>query len=270
MTDAVGNTQDDSDFCPFGKECYVVASSSGNPYKFTGKERDIESGLDDFGARYYSSQYGRFMTPDWSAIPVPVPYANLTNPQTLNLYAIVHDNPETFADLDGHFSIDWVIRLIKGKPPVPPPPPPPPPPSRQGSQQDQNQNQTQQARPQPGPAPKNPDGTPKAPNIEPPKDVNGNPTKWKDIPGSGPWGGKRWIPDGDVPSPDGKGGKPDVIWDPEDGYWTHHDGGGNTTHWDPETGQQIIKATAVGAAAVGTGAVILDVIEAVGVAGLAF
>jgi hypothetical protein len=42
------------------------------------------------------------MSADWSAIPVAVPYANLTNPQTLNLYAIVNDNPETFADLDGH------------------------------------------------------------------------------------------------------------------------------------------------------------------------
>src|SRR5580704_2756994 len=34
--------------------------------------------------------------------PAPVPYANLTNPQTLNLYAMVQDNPESFADLDGH------------------------------------------------------------------------------------------------------------------------------------------------------------------------
>ena len=33
-------------------------------HKFTGKERDSESGLDNFGARYDSSQYGRFMTPD--------------------------------------------------------------------------------------------------------------------------------------------------------------------------------------------------------------
>ena len=36
-------------------------------------------------------------------MPVPVPYANLTNPQTLNLYAMVADDPESFADLDGHF-----------------------------------------------------------------------------------------------------------------------------------------------------------------------
>ncbi|MBN9617470.1 MAG: hypothetical protein BGO25_08230 [Acidobacteriales bacterium 59-55] len=33
-------------------------------YKFTGKERDTESGLDYFGARYYSSSMGRFMSPD--------------------------------------------------------------------------------------------------------------------------------------------------------------------------------------------------------------
>jgi RHS repeat-associated protein len=31
---------------------------------FTGKEWDPESGLNEFGARYDSSQYGRFMTPD--------------------------------------------------------------------------------------------------------------------------------------------------------------------------------------------------------------
>src|SRR6185437_10632089 len=42
------------------------------------------------------------MSADWSSIPVPVPYGNLNNPQTLNLYTMVADNPETFADLDGH------------------------------------------------------------------------------------------------------------------------------------------------------------------------
>jgi RHS repeat-associated protein len=42
---------------------------------FTGKERDAESGNDYFGARYYSSALGRFMSPDWSAKVEPVPYA---------------------------------------------------------------------------------------------------------------------------------------------------------------------------------------------------
>ena len=80
----------------------VLTNSCPQNYKFTGKERDAESGNDDYGARYYASSLGRFLSPDWSAIPVPVPYANLSNPQTLNLYAMVSDNPETFADLDGH------------------------------------------------------------------------------------------------------------------------------------------------------------------------
>ncbi len=73
-----------------------------NASRYTGKERDSETNNDDFGARYYSSAFGRWTSPDWSAIPAPVPYANLTNPQTLNLYAMVRDNPETFVDLDGH------------------------------------------------------------------------------------------------------------------------------------------------------------------------
>jgi RHS repeat-associated protein len=38
-----------------------------NVSRFTGKERDTESGLDYFGARYYGSTMGRFMSPDWSA-----------------------------------------------------------------------------------------------------------------------------------------------------------------------------------------------------------
>ena len=76
--------------------------SDASPMHFTGKQHDDESNLDDFDARYYSSQWGRFISADWSAVPVPVPYANLANPQTLNLYAIVNDNVETFADLDGH------------------------------------------------------------------------------------------------------------------------------------------------------------------------
>ena len=49
-----------------------------------GKERDTETQNDDFGARYYSWRFGRWLSSDWSAVPVPVPYANLTNPQTLN------------------------------------------------------------------------------------------------------------------------------------------------------------------------------------------
>ena len=54
--------------------------------RFTGKERDSETGLDYFGARYFSAAQGRWTSPDWSAVPQPVPYADLSDPQTLNLY----------------------------------------------------------------------------------------------------------------------------------------------------------------------------------------
>jgi RHS repeat-associated protein len=92
----------DADFYPFGGERSYTNACSQN-YKFEGKERDTETGNDDFGARYYSNRFGRWLSADWSSVPVPVPYANLTNPQTLNLYAMVVDDPESFADLDGHF-----------------------------------------------------------------------------------------------------------------------------------------------------------------------
>ncbi len=72
VNNATGAILDNSDFYPYGGE-RVVSSSSGNHYKFTGKERDGESGLDNFGARYYSAQYGRFVTPDWSEDPDPLP-----------------------------------------------------------------------------------------------------------------------------------------------------------------------------------------------------
>src|ERR1700732_3333787 len=70
--------------------------------RYTGKERDAESGLAEFGARYYSSSIGRFMIPDWAAAPTDVPYAHFGNPQSLNLYSYVENNPTTMGDPDGH------------------------------------------------------------------------------------------------------------------------------------------------------------------------
>jgi RHS repeat-associated protein len=97
----------DADFYPFGGERppYTNNCPATNNYKFEGKERDTETGNDDFGARYYSNRFGRWLSADWSSVPVAVPYANLTNPQTLNLYSMVADDPESFADLDGHDSV---------------------------------------------------------------------------------------------------------------------------------------------------------------------
>jgi RHS repeat-associated protein len=96
-----GAVEDESDYSPFGTE-YVLASSGLNHYKFTSKERDSESGLDYFGARYYSNGLGRFITPDWAAKATAVPYAEFADPQTLNLYTYVRNIPTTKMDPDGH------------------------------------------------------------------------------------------------------------------------------------------------------------------------
>jgi RHS repeat-associated protein len=105
MTTNTGAVCYDADFTPYGGERpYINTCAPQNAYKFEGKERDAETQNDDFGARYYTWRFGRWLSADWSAMPVAVPYANLTNPQTLNLYAMVADDPESFADLDGHGS----------------------------------------------------------------------------------------------------------------------------------------------------------------------
>ena len=70
--------------------------------RYTGKERDTESGLDYFGARYYASSMGRWMSPDWADKPEAVPYSDLSNPQSLNLYGYVSNNPLSKDDPNGH------------------------------------------------------------------------------------------------------------------------------------------------------------------------
>ncbi|MEO6830020.1 MAG: RHS repeat-associated core domain-containing protein [Acidobacteriaceae bacterium] len=65
-----------------------------NASRYTGKERDTESGLDYFGARYNSSSMGRFMSPD----PLG---GHLEDPQTLNKYSYVANNPLSRTDPTG-------------------------------------------------------------------------------------------------------------------------------------------------------------------------
>jgi RHS repeat-associated protein len=91
-------------YLPFGYE--YNPQITVNNFKFTGKERDSESGLDMFGARYYGSSIDRFMTPDWSQDPDPIPYADYGNPQTLNLYGYVQNNPLSRRDVTGHVHCD--------------------------------------------------------------------------------------------------------------------------------------------------------------------
>jgi RHS repeat-associated protein len=95
------------DYLPFGEEIgsgqgsrslvtgYVTTDRTRQ--KFTQTERDSESGLDYFGARYYSSAQGRFTSSD----PNPVTKENFVNPQRWNLYIYVNNNPLTAVDPNG-------------------------------------------------------------------------------------------------------------------------------------------------------------------------
>ena len=120
---------------PFGDgETTLSNSCTPTPTFFTGKERDSESNLDYFTARYYGSSLGRFMTPDWAEKATAVPYANFGNPQSLNLYSYTLNSPVTKTDADGHACIFGITLFGShfGGPcpadtPAPPPPPPPSP-----------------------------------------------------------------------------------------------------------------------------------------------
>jgi RHS repeat-associated protein len=86
---------------PFGAAQYCQGNETSH-HHFTGKEWDTETGFDYFGARYYAGGLGHWLTPDWDAKPVSVPYAHFGNPQSLNLYAYVGNNPLSTVDPDGH------------------------------------------------------------------------------------------------------------------------------------------------------------------------
>jgi RHS repeat-associated protein len=107
MTDAAGNLIEETAYYPFG-----AARHSWQPrhvretYQFTQKERDEESGLQYFEARYLSGSAGRFLSVD-PAYAEPLQLggekvlALLANPQAFNLYTYVLNNPLRYTDPSG-------------------------------------------------------------------------------------------------------------------------------------------------------------------------
>ena len=127
ITGADGAVRGRHDYLPFGEELFanMGGRTTGQGYaeqfgvkdgvrqQFTGKERDNETGLDYFEARYYSSTQGRFTSPDeFTGGPTelfaevaahnPTFYADFLQPQSLNKYQYCLNNPLKFVDPDGH------------------------------------------------------------------------------------------------------------------------------------------------------------------------
>lgn len=135
ITDQNAGVKGRHDYLPFGEEIAGTvgnrSTTAGYPpadtlrQKFTGKERD-ETGLDFFNARYYVAKFGRFMSPDYIEgnpgtfltspdVSSALPYASLLNPQTINLYAYVGNNPLSYADPTGHQRKYYDVKDSAGK-----------------------------------------------------------------------------------------------------------------------------------------------------------
>ena len=112
VTNGDGTVARNYDYLPFGGEIasgtagrdgtfpadpYPIAATLPDDFKFAGKERDAETGLDYFGARYYSSAQGRFVTSD----KILAKKEWLADPQRWNPYAYVRNNPLRYVDPNG-------------------------------------------------------------------------------------------------------------------------------------------------------------------------
>jgi RHS repeat-associated protein len=94
------------DYLPFGEELFAGTGGRTAPQgytlsdnvrqKFTLKERDVETGLDFFGARYHSPEQGRFTSVDPSRVSVA-----LSKPQSWNRYVYALNNPMVYQDRNG-------------------------------------------------------------------------------------------------------------------------------------------------------------------------
>jgi len=103
ITDSAGAVVERYEYDVYGRSVVRDAtgtpldgSNIGNPFTFTGREYDLETGLFHYRARYYSPALGRFLQTD------PVGYLD-----SMNLYAYVTNNPVNFVDPLGLSKWNW-------------------------------------------------------------------------------------------------------------------------------------------------------------------
>jgi RHS repeat-associated protein len=101
ITDKDGAVVAQKDYLPFGTDWQSTSTQFGDRVLFAGKERDAQTGLDYFGARYFSKDAGRFFVVD------PVFNLNTASvtPQLWNRYAYVSNNPLRYVDPNGRQAI---------------------------------------------------------------------------------------------------------------------------------------------------------------------
>ncbi len=113
LSDANGNVVWRADYRPFG-EIQSESGTAENNRLFVGKEKDDETGLYYFGARYMDDRLGRFISPDpIGAVDPKTGKINsmvLLNPQRQNYYAYALNNPYSYIDANGEAAAS-ILRL---------------------------------------------------------------------------------------------------------------------------------------------------------------
>ncbi|WP_182407530.1 SpvB/TcaC N-terminal domain-containing protein [Psychrobacter sp. GP33] len=102
------------EYAPYGSSTYQAVRShteAAKQYRYTGKERDEESGLYYYGARYYAAWLGRWVACD------PKEFVD-----GLILFSYVRNNPIRYVDIKGHSAVPSVAIPPTGMPPAMPSP----------------------------------------------------------------------------------------------------------------------------------------------------
>lgn len=101
VTDSQGRVMERVEYTPYGG---ASTEEPASPFRFTGQRQDSSTGLYYYKARYYDPEMGRFIQPD--------PFVQaLHDPQTLNRYSYVRDNPLTYRDPSGYF-FEWIVGFV--------------------------------------------------------------------------------------------------------------------------------------------------------------
>ncbi|GEM_PF-1026701 len=106
LTDATGAVVELHEYTPFGSvSAQSPQPAAHSPFGFTGQRQDAANGLIRFPARAYDPQLGRFLQPD--------PFVqDPSDPQTLNRYAYVRNNPLRFVDPSGYSFLSKLFAAI--------------------------------------------------------------------------------------------------------------------------------------------------------------
>ena len=115
VSDAAGGAVGRMQYDPYGEVLTSTLPVTLTDRLFTGARFDGTIGLYQMGARWYDPALGRWLQAD-SIVP------ELGNPQALNRYAYVYNNPLRYTDPSGHY----IFEDDPGKPYFPPPLPPNP------------------------------------------------------------------------------------------------------------------------------------------------